>query len=199
MVITYYGGSCFKVQSGETVLAFDPPTKESEFKSPRFQTDLVLVNYNHKDYNGWENMSGKKEGTIPFVIDGPGEYEAKGIYLTGFSNGLNTIYSLEIENILICHLGAFDDANLTAETKESLGEIDILFAPITKDDGQKAAKFISELEPKIIIPMHYTEASLKQFLKEYGNGGVKPVDKLTIKKKELSEQKNEVVVLEPII
>ena len=56
MVITYYGASCFKVQSGETVLAFNPPSKESEFKSPRFAADIVLVSSNHKDYNGWENI-----------------------------------------------------------------------------------------------------------------------------------------------
>ena len=42
MVITYYGAGCFKVQSGETVLAFNPPSKESEFKSPRFASDIVF-------------------------------------------------------------------------------------------------------------------------------------------------------------
>ena len=81
MVITYYGAGCFKVQSGETVLAFNPPSKESEFKSPRFASDIVLVSSNHKDYNGWENLPGKAEGSKPFVAEGNGEYEISGIYI----------------------------------------------------------------------------------------------------------------------
>lgn len=198
MVITYYGASCFKVQSGETVLAFDPPSKDSEFKSPRFQTDVVLVNYNHKDYNGWENLSGKKEGTPPFLIDGPGAYEVAGIYIKGIPSGLNTIYVLSMENISICHLGAFAEKNLSPDLKEEIGEIDILFVPVSEDDGQKASQISSHLEPKITIPIHYKENDLKKFLKEFGDAGVKPIEKLTIKKKDIGD-KNQVIVLEPCL
>ena len=113
MIITYYGAGCFKVQSGETVLAFNPPSKESEFKSPRFASDIVLVSSNHKDYNGWENIPGKTEGSKPFVADGRGEYEISGIYIKGIgSNGRNnTVYSLNLEDIAICHLGGFEQRN----------------------------------------------------------------------------------------
>lgn len=198
MVIAYYGASCFKVQSGETVLAFDPPSKDSEFKSPRFQTDVVLVNHNHKDYNGWENLSGKKEGTPPFLIDGPGAYEVAGIYIKGIPSGLNTIYVLSMENISICHLGAFAEKNLSPDLKEEIGEIDILFVPVSEDDGQKASQISSQLEPKITIPIYYKENDLKKFLKEFGDAGVKPMEKLTIKKKDIGD-KNQVIVLEPCL
>jgi len=198
MVITYYGASCFRVQSGETVLAFDPPSKDSEFKSPRFQTDVVLVNFNHKDYNGWENLSGKKEDVPPFLIDGPGAYEIAGIYIKGISSGLNTIYVLSMENISICHLGAFAEKNLSPDLKEEIGEVDILFVPVSEDDGQKASRISSQLESKITIPTHYKEDDLKQFLKEFGDASVKPMEKLTIKKKDIGE-KNQVIVLELII
>lgn len=209
MVITYYGASCFKVQSGETVLVFNPPSKDSEFKSPRFQANMVLLSYNHKDFNGWDNLSGKKEGEAPFIIDGPGEYEIGGIYVKGLATGrndleqgINTVYAVSVEDISLCHLGAANEKELGAEITEDIGEIDILFTPIGGEnvlDSTMASHIISQLEPKIAIPSHYKEADLKKFQKEFGNGPIKPVDKLTIKKKDLGEQKAEIVVLEPMI
>ncbi|MBU3925655.1 MBL fold metallo-hydrolase [Patescibacteria group bacterium] len=204
MIITYYGISCFKVQSGETVLAFDPPSKESSFKSPRFQANAVLITNNHKDHNGWENLSSKIEDKDLIVLDGPGEYELEGIYIKGIqSAGQNTIYSLNFEGITLCHMGNFSEKELRPEIKEAIGEIDILLAPIDGDgvlDAQEAAKISSRLEPSIVIPMHYKDnKSLKNFLDEFGNGTTKPSDKLTIKKKDLIAGKIQVVVLEPTI
>lgn len=205
MVITYYGVGCFKVQSGETILAFNPPSKESKFKSPRFQTDLILINCDHPDYNGWEVLSAKDENKPPFVVDGPGEYEIGGISVKGISSGTaknfgpNTIYTLSFEDIILCHLGVFNEKNLKPEIKEEIGEVDILFIPLVDDEGQKASQLITQIEPKVAIPMIYKESILKQFLKEFGENGTKPVEKLTIKKKDLSEEKTQVVVLSSVI
>lgn len=195
MVITYYGASCFKVQSGETVLVFNPPSKESEFKSPRFQADAVLISANHKDYNGWENIPGREEGKPAFVIDGPGEYEIKGLGVKGWFDGLNTIYVLMLEDVSLCHLGAFKEKEIEPEIKEEIAEVDILFIPVSEDDGQRAAQIVSQVEPKIAIPMHYKESNLKKFLKEFGNGSIKPVEKLVIKKKDLGAKETQVVVV----
>ena len=197
MVITYYGAACFRVQSGETVIAFAPPSKESKFKTPRFQTDIALINPNHPDYNGRDVLSAKDEKKPVFVIDGPGEYEISGIYIKGIS--IPVIYVLSLENIILCHLGGFIEKNLRPEIKEEIGEVDVLFVPIDEDDGQKAAQLISQIEPKIAIPMNYKEADLKHFLKEFGNNSIKPEEKLTIKKKDLSEEKTQVVVLSPVL
>lgn len=199
MIITYYGASCFKVQSGETVLVFNPPSKESEFKSPRFQADAVLISANHKDYNGWENIPAKEEGKPAFVIDGPGEYEIKNLEIKGRPDGLNTIYVLTFENVSLCHLGAFKEQEIKPEIKEEIAEVDILFIPVSEDDGQKAAQIVTQVEPKIVIPMHYKENDLKKFLKEFGNGGIKPVEKLTIKKKDLDKKETEIIILEPCL
>ena len=202
MVITYYGASCFKVQSGETVLAFNPPSKESEFKSPRFASDIVLVSSNHKDYNGWENIPGKTANIKPFVADGKGEYEISGIYIKGIgSNGRNnTVYTLALEDISICHLGALSK-EMDPGLKEAVGEVDILFIPIGGGellDPQKAAGAAIHLEAKIVIPMNYNESQLKQFIKEFGPA-TSGTEKLTVKKKDLAEKKGEVVVLKSAV
>jgi len=206
MVITYYGGACLKAQSGETLLDFNPPSKESEFKSPRFQTNVIFINCNHKDYNGSDNLSGKRENAAPFLINSPGEYEIGGICVNGIFSGfnrdcgaVNTIYVLLFEDIVICHLGAFGEKELSPEAKQEIGNVDILFLPVSGGDGQKSAQIIAQIEPKIIIPIYAKESDLKQFLKEIGNGVAKPVDKLTLKKKDLSEKKNEIIVLEPCL
>ena len=204
MIITYQGAEFFKVQFGDTTLAFNPISKESKEKPVRFFADIALVTLAHPDMNGTENLS--YNGKEPFVISGPGEYEIKGIFIKGFASKsvyggkekINTIYSVSLENMNICFLGALSDINLSSEVKEELGDVDILFLPVGGDgvlDAAKAEKLSVEIEPKIIIPMLYDAASLKKYLKEAGEENVKPIDKLTLKKKDLEGKEGESIVL----
>ncbi len=212
MVITYYGVSCFKVQSGETVLVFDPPSKKSAFKAPRFQADVVFVSHGHDNHSGFENISGKEKNGEPFLVNTPGEYEIKGTGVRGFNTfhdkeegkklGLNTSYVLSLENLNICHLGDFGEKELRPSIQEFLGEVDILFVPVDGGhvlEAQNAAKVINQIEPKIIIPMHYGKKELTEFLKEMGQEKVKPVEKLSFKKKDIADKKGEVVVMKPLL
>lgn len=211
MIITYQGVEFFKVQFGDTTIAFNPISKDSKFKNTRFYSDVALISLNHPDMNGAENLS--YNGKEPFVISGPGEYEIKGIFIKGFASKsnydgkdrINTIYSVTLENMNICFLGALSDTNLSKEVKEELGDIDILFVPIGDNNvigAAKAEKLSVELEAKLIIPMHFGEVgvkdALKNFLKEAGEEGVKPIDKLTIKKKDLDGKTGEIIVLSAV-
>ncbi len=211
MIITYQGVEFFKVQFGDTTIAFNPISKDSKFKNTRFYSDIALVSLNHQDMNGCENLS--YNGKDPFVISGPGEYEIKGIFIKGFASKsnydgkerINTIYSVTLENMNLCFLGALSDINLSNDVKEALGDIDILFVPIGDNNvlgAAKAEKLSVELEPKIIIPMHFGEVgvkdALKNFLKEAGEDNIKPIDKLTVKKKDLDGKMGEIVVLSAV-
>ncbi|HEY4480396.1 MAG TPA: MBL fold metallo-hydrolase [Candidatus Paceibacterota bacterium] len=213
MIITYQGVQNFKVQFGDTVLAFDPVSKNSKHKASSFGADIALVSLNHPDMNGIEQASrGEKEA---FVIQGPGEYEVQGVFIKGLpsvslypSTGsgqvggeekTNTIYTVNLENINLCFLGALGDAKIPNVTKESIDGVDILFVPIGGNgalDASEAYKFAVSLEPSIIIPMNYSAESLKSFLKEGSAEGLKPLDKLTIKKKDLEGKEGEVIVLD---
>jgi hypothetical protein len=95
----------------------------------------------------------------------------------------------------LCFLGALSDPNISADTRQSLDGIDILFVPVETLGAAAAYKFAVSLEPSIIIPMNWTDASLKAFVKEGGEESVKPTDKLTIKKKDLEGKKGEIVLL----
>ena len=209
MVITYYGLSCFKISSGEFALALDPPSKKSSFKSPRFRAEVVLVSHDHDNHNGYDMISGK-DGAEPLKVSDPGEYETKGVFIRGFDSfhdsvsgkkhGRNTIYTVELEDMKICHFGDFGEKELSAETLESIGQIDVLFLPVGGDaviGPETAAKISNQLEPKIIIPMHYAKKELVEFLKETGAEDAKAEEKLTLKRKDLPENKTSVVVLKP--
>jgi L-ascorbate metabolism protein UlaG (beta-lactamase superfamily) len=209
MIITYQGVEFFKVQFGDTILAFNPISKESKFKPTRFFSDVALVSSNSVDFNGVENLS--YNGKDPLVISGPGEYETKGVFIKGFASKtnysgkekINTIYTVVLEGMTLCFLGALSDEKLSPEFLESIEDIDILFLPIGGEgvlDASHANKIAVSLEPKIIIPMHYGDVgvdnALKKFLKEAGEDSVKPVDKLTLKKKDLDGKEGDIVVLE---
>ncbi len=218
MVITYYGLSCFKIQSGDTTLVFDFPSKKSEIKAPRFHADIIIQS---SDYDA------EKVSEDSFLIDRPGEYEVKGVYIRGMKSyhdssfgkkyGLNTIYVLRLENINLCFLGDFGEKELRPELKEGIGKIDILFVPIGGEnvlDAEGARNTINQIEPAIAIPAYYSEDPpacpsgrrageagkkgeiLKKFLGEMGQKDTKPQEKLSIKKKDIKENGTEVVVLE---
>lgn len=208
MVITYHGVESIKITQGDHTIAFNPPSKESKFSNASFGADITLITTNHPDFNGSDTTSrGDKES---FIIKGPGEYEIKEFFIRGFGTKtnyggkerINTIYSLAIDGINIAYLGALDDVELSSETKEELGQADILFVPIGGDgvlDSSDAYKTAVKREPKIIIPIHYGQVgdknALKDFLKEGGQEDVKSVDKLTIKRKDLDGIEGEIVVL----
>lgn len=215
MVITYLGGESFKVQYGDMVIAFNPISKDSKLKASRFGADIVLASSNHPDFNGVDQMEfGEKK---PFVITGPGEYEVKGVFIKGFKSStkygagggegggvkMNTIYTLTLENMNLCFLGALGTEEIESETLEALGEIDLLFVPIGGEgvlEPAQANRVAVKLEPKAVIPMHFGDLgvkdALKIFLKE-GGEKVEPMDKLTIKKKDLEGKEGDIIVLVP--
>ncbi len=216
MIITHYGGEFFKIQQGDVVIAFNPFSKDSKLggkKVPKFGADIAMSTLNSKDFNGTGNLSyGDKD---PIIIDGPGEYEVKNIFIKGLAtesriksenekdkNKINTIYILLLDGIRICFLGALGLKEIDSETKEAIDGVDLLFLPIGGGDvlsPAEAYKIYVRLSPKIVIPMHFDEKNLKEFLKEGGSEKVKPVDKLTLKKKDFEDKVGEIVILKSSI
>ncbi len=204
MVITYHGAQCFKVSFGDTTLVFDPISKKSKLSGAKFGADVAFVSLNHPDFNGGEEMAyGAKE---PFVVQGPGEYEIGEVTARGYgvhttyenTPRFNTIYQVTLEGINIVFLGALGNEAIDPQILGELDDIDILFVPIGGGDVldvPAASKLATKLEARCIIPMHYSPAALTAFFKESGVDAVKPVDKLTIKKKDLLEMEAEIVVL----
>jgi len=211
MTITWYGHSCFKIsnQGGHLTIITDPFDKKIGLTPPRGNAHIITVSHDHFDHNNTKAISGE-----PFIIDTPGEYEVEGIRVLGVSGyhdkkegeerGLNTMYLMKVDDIRICHLGDMGQEKLTDKQLELIGDVDVLMIPVDgvyTINAKEAVKIIKQIEPNIIIPMHYklpglTEklADVKDFLKEMGLNGQEPVDKLTLKKKDLIGKEMEVVV-----
>lgn len=204
MVITYHGGQCFKVSFGDTTLAFNPISKKSALSESKFGADIAFVSLWHPDFNGVEQVThGAK---APFVVDGPGEYEIGTVTARGFGvptvygkqETFNTIYQVRLEEMNIVFLGALSNPEIDPKILSELGDIDILFVPIGGDEVlevPQASKLAVKLEAKVVIPMQYDDKTLKVFLKEEGSEGVKPVDKVTLKRKDIAPLSGEVMVL----
>lgn len=204
MVITYHGGQCFKLSFGGTTIAFNPIAKKSKLEPVKFGADVAFVTMWHQDFNGVEQVAhGSKQ---PFVVDGPGEYEAGQVTARGFGvktvydkvEHFNTIYQVHLEDLNIIFMGSLNDPEIDPKIFSELGDVDILFLPIGGGDVlevPQASKLAVKLEAKLIIPMHYDAAALKAFLKEESSENLKPVDKLTVKRKDVQAMSGEVVVL----
>lgn len=213
MVITHHGGQCFKVTLGDLTLVFDPIGKGATLPSVRFGSNLALVSRNHADFNGVSEVT--YGDTVPFAISGPGEYERQGVVVQGFlsksqyglkkgeEEAVNTIYSVGLEDMTLVHLGALGDKEISNDAREGIDEIDVLFVPIGGEgvlSPSDAHKLAVSLEPKVIIPMHWSgqgqAKALDAFLKEAGNGSQK-LDKLTLKKKDLASYDGSILILTP--
>lgn len=216
MQIIWHGQSCFEIVAatgkGEHItILVDPLDEEiTGIKSPKISADVVLVTNNQ-----YTATDAAKNAQNAFVIDNPGEYEVKGVYIQGVASvpredkgakGMrNAIYSIEAEDMHLCHLGNLQQAELSEEQVSKIGNIDILMCPVGDGDAidaKEALKVMSQIEPSIAIPMNYQIPKLKmklgtlaEFLKDAGVGAIEPLSKLTIKKKDISPEEAKIVVL----
>jgi len=213
MDITFLGHSSFRLRGKSANLVTDPYDSEAVgLKFPRIDADIVTISHDHADHNKPEQVKG-----VAKVVSGPGEYEIKGVSIVGMPSfhdnkkgtlrGKNTIYTIEMDNLRIVHLGDLGHT-LKDDFFSLFGDIDILMVPIGGEytiDASEATQVVHSIEPEIILPMHYQMKGLKKdtfaklsgvdsFLKETGVV-VEKDTKLTVKKEGLTgEQK--IVVLE---
>lgn len=205
------GHSCFRIKGKKTILVTDPYDDYVGFKMPKTSADIVTVSHDHQDHNYITAIT-KTSKREPFVISGPGEYEIMGVSVVGIASfhdnkegnkrGKNTIYIINFNDLRLIHLGDLGH-KLTDEQSEEVNGADILFIPVggTYTVGPKAAaQIIIQIQPKVVIPMHYKVPGLvfnlspvDDFLIEMGVE-IKPISKLVISKDKLPEER-EVVVL----
>lgn len=210
MDIDWYGQSCFRLREGNVTVVTDPYDKSIGYTLPRLRADLVTVSH---DAPGHANVGAIKGD--PKVLTRPGEYEIKGVFITGIQTWRgagaqgeakeeNTVFVFEFDDLTLCHLGDLSRV-LTQVQVESMPNIDILMVPVGGGaalDADKAAEVISQLEPRIVIPMHYHTPyvnlpldPLSKFLKEMGVADQLPQESVRVTRSQLPDE-TQVVVLE---
>jgi len=210
MTITWFGHSCFRIEAKEGLVLIDPFSKEIGLRPPKIKDNIVLVTHHHSDHDNVEGVNPEA-----FIIDGPGEYEKQGISVRGIQSfhdksegkerGLNTIYIIKAEEMTVCHMGDFGQDKLTDKQVEEIGDVDIFMVPVGGTytvDYKEAIEVINQVEPKIVIPIHYKIKDLnlniagnEKFIKEIGLVPEK-VDKFKMQKKNLPVEETKLVVFE---
>lgn len=215
MDINWGGQALFKLKGKKASILIDPFKEEfTGLKLPKdLSSDVVLSSHNHDDHNNTSGIN-SPAGSPAMIFKDPGEYEVAGVVISaipsfhdntsGSERGKNTIFHLMFDGLNIVHLGDLGQQELTEEQIAQIGEVDILLIPVGGTytiDGKQATVIISQLEPKIIIPMHYKLpglkfdlAELEVFLKEMGAEGTTAQPRLSITKDKLPEEPMVVVL-----
>ena len=214
MEILWYGHACFRLKDRNTTLVTDPYDKTLGLSLPRPKADIVTISHATAHHNYVAGVKGDFK-----VIDGPGEYEIGGVFITGInlttakSNSKipqesteNNVFVIYMDNIALCHLGDLKHVP-TQNQVEDMGNIDVLLVPVGGGknalSAAQAAEVISLIEPYIVIPMHYRLPNLTvkldpvdRFLKEMGITKAETVTSLKLTKTGLPEE-TQVVMMEP--
>jgi len=212
MEIQYLGHACFRIKGKSAVLLTDPYSPQIGLKMAKTTADIVTVSHQHFDHNETSLVVGTPSRPQPFIISDPGEYEVAGVFVYGLPSfhdqvngakrGENTIYVISMDDLRLAHLGDLGH-RLTEEQIEGVNGVDVLFVPVGGEcnlNANQAMEVIGQIEPKIVIPMHYQIPgstyqfdSLENFLKVVGVE-VKPIDKLVVNKGKLPEERMVVVL-----
>lgn len=226
MRLSWLGISSFKIETKGAALVTDPYSPSVSKKPLRAKADIVTVSSaDDPAHNHVEGISGE-----PFVIDHPGEFEVRGMYIQGMEaegggreraeergkaakeNGGTaaaerpTMFLIDAEGMRLAHLGDLRDAPTDAEI-ERMNGVDVLFLPVGGGPtlgAQRAANLLHDIEPRIVVPMHYAQtgmnlgtklAPVSSFLAIMGALRVSPVASLLLKKKDLPTEEDVRVVI----
>ncbi|SPF45609.1 Zn-dependent hydrolase of the beta-lactamase fold [Candidatus Desulfosporosinus infrequens] len=163
MNIRWLGHSCFLFtnQEGLRVLT-DPFDEKVGYPVPRIETDIVTVSHHHHDHDSVQVLPGK-----PQIVDGEGSYSFSGLSIKGTATfhdtqqgakrGKNTLFSFTMDGVHIVHLGDLGHL-LTPEQLADVGQVDIACIPVGgfyTIDAEQAYQVVQQLNPKIVLPMHY--------------------------------------------
>ncbi|MEO7000738.1 MAG: MBL fold metallo-hydrolase [Ktedonobacterales bacterium] len=197
MELSWLGHSSFRLRGKESTLITDPPGLSTGYALGRLTADIVTISHHHAGHDYVQGVGGE-----PHVVDGPGEYEIQQTLITGVQTyhdnehgkrlGRNTAYLITLDDIHFCHLGDLG-GKLDSHAQEALNGCDVLLIPVGGGNAlnaEQATEVISQLEPRLIVPMHYATPAYKQgdapldpietFLHAMGVAAPEPVGRLNI-------------------
>ena len=199
MDISWLGHSCFRIRGSHATVMTDPYPPDLGYSLGKPTASIVTVSHQHPGHSYTQGIGGE-----PRLVTGPGEYEISSILIIGIATfhdsekgakrGKNTVYLLEVDEVSVCHLGDLGHV-LTTEQVEKLDNVDVLLLPVggvSTLNASMAAEVVRQLEPKVVVPMHYKTPALNWelepvdgFLKEMGIKEVNSQPKLSFTKPSL--------------
>ncbi len=201
MEINWLGHSCFRIKGSQASIIADPYPPGLGYSLGEITARIVTVSHQHPSHSYVQGIGGE-----PRVVAGPGECEIGGVLIIGIATfhdrerggkrGKNTVYVMEVDDVSVCHLGDLGHT-LTAGQVEETGNVDVLLLPVggvSTISATVAAEVVRQLEPKVVVPMHYKTPALDwelepvdRFLREMGIAQLDPQPKLTVTRSSLPD------------
>ncbi len=201
MDINWLGHSCFRIRGRQTTIITDPYSPDYGYSLGKPTARIVTVSHQHPGHSYTQGVSGEFR-----PVRGPGEYEISGVLIVGIATfhdsergatkGENTVYLMDVDEVSICHIGDLGHV-LTADHLEQIENVDVLLVPVggvSTISAATATELVRQLEPKVVIPMHYrTEvldrglAPVDEFLGEMGLKDIVSQPKLSITRASLPQ------------
>lgn len=208
MDITWLGHAATRVRTRTAAVVMDPYDRSVGGTMGRPDAHIITVSHPDPYRQGISGVA-PAEGA-PMVLDGPGEYEIRGVVIEGVPCTLvptgdeppprSTLFVFEADGIKWAHLGGLG-AQPAAAHLDVLASADIIIVPIAMPDtlaAAEAARAIRPLEPSIVIPVGYDpadDAPLKAFITALAAEADEPVSRFTINRAP-AEEHPRVVLLE---
>lgn len=213
--IQYLGHACFRIRGRDGIVLTDPYDRSVGLDIGRPTAHIVTISHQHPDHANITAVRPLRDQL--FTIDGAGEYEVGGILITGVRTyhdtkkgadlGKNTVYVIHLDDITFCHLGDLGH-ELTSQQLDEIGNVDILFLPVGGGETigpATALSVIAQIEPRIVIPMHYALdgqqnfttdlAPLEKFIHELGLKDIVAEEKFSITSTTLPAEEKETRVV----
>lgn len=207
MQITWHGQYTVKLSTKDTIVVMDPYATSEGLSPFRAKADVVVLT-NPTD-ESMSNVSGIQGE--PVVVSTPGEYSLRGLTLHAQpwyteDNVERSLLLWQAEGMTVVHVGALN-RELSDTELQSLERtnIDVLLVPVGGGgglDSKQALKFITTIEPRVVVPIHHKLPKLKedlesvdQFAKEVGVDPKQVESKLTLKASKLPQDDMETYIL----
>ena len=182
--VQYLGHACFRIKGRDGIVVTDPYDRSVGLDIGRPTAHIVTVSHKHPDHANVAAVKPLRDQI--FMIDGAGEYEVGGILIVGVRTyhdnkkgaelGKNTVYVIHMDDVVFCHLGDLGH-ELTTQQLDEIGNVDVLFIPVGSGETigpTEAISIMSQLEPRIVVPMHYALPGQQSFTMELA-----PLEKFT--------------------
>ena len=200
MDLSWLGHACFRLRGRDVTILTDPYEADGWNYPPlTAAANVVTISNDHPHHAGLSGVEGE-----PHVLRGPGEYEIGGALIWGVRTSRppdgvlpgatpkNTAFVIQLEDLTICHLGDLANAPLNSDELTHIKDAHVLLVPVGGNctiNAQQAANIVAQVEPRLIVPMHYatneTRGQLaldevERFCKELGATEAAPRNRLSI-------------------
>ena len=161
MELQYYGANCVRLSTKKASLVIDDNLEQLRLKKTTKPLDISL-----------RSSSKIPELESRFSAELPGEYEISEIVIEAIaarafddeeSQRSAVIFKVLADDIKTLFVGNIHPS-LNDEQVEAIGLVDIMFIPVGGNgstmEPEDALKLVKKIEPKVIIPTHYSESGV---------------------------------------